>query len=143
MNNLKELSTKIHLERKKQHPKDVDVKMTTIRPCNRVAILVELLAYLNDQTASEYIYDVFGDALAKFLVKSKQHIPAVEKVIAKLEEEGAVEKHFKDESAIDYLNRAKVISEDNPYIGKDPLFTDEVKKKLLNSKWLFEGYDNE
>lgn len=127
MNNLKELSKKIYLERKKQYPRDVDVKMTTIRPCNRVVILIEMLAYLNDQTASEYIYDVFGEALAKFLVKSKQHIPVVEKVIAKLEDEGSLEKHFKDESAIDYLNRAGVI-----IIDKDSLFTDEDIKRFLN-----------
>ena len=82
-------------------------KMFNFRPSKQLMALIEVLAYLDDKTPSEFVGEVFGQALYNFVRQSTDHEEPIRQAVTSCVNDGY--SGFKENSAIGLLEKKGLI----------------------------------
>ena len=94
-------------------------KFITVRPSSSLTALIEVLAFLDGKSPSEFICSNFSKALHDFTLMSKDHVEPLQKSVAQSLKNSP--KHlFKQESAIGMLEEEGVVTVKSNY-NNDPI----------------------
>ncbi len=110
MSIIQEIQNKALTEGKLKAESVNSYKVISVRPNSQLSALIEVLAFLDDKSPSDFIYSNFGKALADFTLQSKAHIEPLKKAIKNSKTSKSME--FKTGCAIDRLLNDKVITLD-------------------------------
>ena len=83
-------------------------KFITVRPSSSLTALIEVLAFLDGKTPTDFIYSNFGKALEAFTLSSKEHVIPLKKAVLNCYKKSGG-RVFKKDSAIGRLQEAKII----------------------------------
>lgn len=107
MSIIQEIQNKALTEGKLKAESVNSYKVVSVRPNSQLSALIEVLAFLDDKSPSDFIYSNFGKALEEFTLQSKEHIEPLKKAIKNCKYYESME--FKRDCAIDRLIKGKVV----------------------------------
>lgn len=91
--------------------------MVNVRPGEKVSAMLDLLAKLSGKSPSALVSDELSRRLAILATSNPAYTDAILSAVEKsLEESGSY--GFQDGSALDYLEKAKIIEIENPIISQ-------------------------
>lgn len=91
--------------------------MVNVRPGEKVSAMLDLLAKLSGKSPSALISDELSRRLAILATSNPAYMGAILSAVEKsLDESGSYE--FQDGSALDYIEKAKIIEIENPISAK-------------------------
>ncbi|NLK84573.1 MAG: hypothetical protein GX278_01220 [Aeromonadales bacterium] len=120
------------LDEEKQKAKSVNsYKFVTVRPSSSLAALIDVLAFLDGKSPTDFIYSNFGQALESFVLESKDHVIPLKKSVL-----NCYKKYnkttFKEQSALGLLVKEGII---------DCSFLNNLAPKNHNPKLLKKGFN--
>ncbi|MGN0893677.1 MAG: hypothetical protein ACI4ND_01605 [Succinivibrio sp.] len=109
-------------------------KVLSVRPSAELSSLIEVLAFLDGKSPSEFIASNFSKALCEFIKLSDKHIPAVCDAIAQCMESDNGQHVFRKNSAVDTLISDGVVRIEGNECDKKTAGTSRLLKHGFNEK---------
>ncbi|MGN1281230.1 MAG: hypothetical protein ACI4UM_04945 [Succinivibrio sp.] len=109
-------------------------KVLSVRPTSEISSLIEVLAFLDGKSPSEFISSNFSKALCEFIKLSDSHIHVLKEAIAKCLESDNGQHVFRRGSAVDNLVNDGVVRIDISEEDKNSPGSSRLLKHGFNEK---------